>query len=103
LEQWLGDRWHRREDQIKYAAISHSGPDTAVPDEWNEMSESEQATWWAAFRRRWEVRELDVVRELRNLAAHPTYHQIVTPVDSGRAIIEAAALINSLWAAGAIA
>jgi hypothetical protein len=38
-----------------------------------------------------------VVRELRNLAAHPTYHQVVMPADSGRAILEAAAMINSLW------
>jgi hypothetical protein len=61
------------------------------------MSSAEQAAWWEGFRRRWEDRNLDVVRELRNLAAHPTYHQIVTPVDSGRAIIGAAAMINSLW------
>ncbi len=101
LDQWLGDRWRRNEDRIKYAAVTHSRPETAVPDNWNAMSESEQAAWWVAFRRRWEDRELDVVRDIRNLAAHPTYHQIVTPVNSGRAIIEAAALINSLWAASA--
>ena len=101
LDQWLGDRWRRNEDRIKYAAVTRSRPETAVPDDWNAMSDSEQAAWWVAFRHRWEDRELDVVRDLRNLAAHPTYHQIVTPVDSGRAIIEAAALINSLWVAGA--
>jgi len=97
FREWLGDRWRRNEDRIKYAAITHVRDDFAVPDRWNQMSNGEQAAWWEGFRRRWEDRNLDVVRELRNLAAHPTYDQIVTPVDSGRAIIAAAAMINSLW------
>ncbi len=94
---WLDDQWRRNEDRIKYAAVTHVRDDFAVPESWNQMSDSEQAAWWEAFRRRWEDRQLDVVRELRNLAAHPTYHQVVMPVDSGRAILEAAAMINSLW------
>ena len=97
LREWLGDQWRRNEAAIKYAAVTHVNDDFAVPDDWNQMGYAAQAAWWESFRRRWEDRNLEVVRELRNLAAHPTYHQIVTPVDSGRAIIAAAAMINSLW------
>ncbi len=97
FRRWLDDQWRRNEDRIKYAAVTTVRDDFAVPEGWNHMNDSEQATWWKAFRRRWEVRQLDVVRELRNLAAHPTYRQVVMPVDSGRAILEAAAMINSLW------
>jgi hypothetical protein len=97
LSGWLGDQWRRNEDRIKYGAITRVRDDFAVPEGWNGMTEVEQAAWWRAFRVGWESRQLDTVRELRNLAAHPTYHQIVTPVDSGRAIIDVAAMINSMW------
>jgi hypothetical protein len=97
LKRWLDDRWERSEDRIKSAALTRTHADTAVPSDWNEMGALQREKWWTALRDRWEAQQLDVVKELRNLVAHPTYHQVVTPVSSAGAILAAAALTNSLW------
>jgi len=38
-----------------------------------------------------------VLRQLRNVAAHPNGHWTITPVDSARRIKDAAEIINRLW------
>lgn len=79
LKHWLDAEWERLEERAA------SGP-TLLPE--------------GTARSQWEARRLELIRDIRNLLAHPTYHQIAMPPDSARAIIQAAAITNSLWTPG---
>jgi hypothetical protein len=76
LKNWLDAEWERQKTNAR--------PGPAAPSE-------------TAARTEWEAHRLELIRDIRNLLAHPTYHQVAMPPDAARAVVQAAAITNSLW------
>jgi hypothetical protein len=71
---------------------------TAVPDNWNEMDETDRRAWLDDFKSmRWNPERLDLLVKLRNSAAHPVAGTTLMPGQAADSLGAAADFINALW------
>lgn len=99
LSRWLDHRWAELGDGARYAVATQSKPpDYALPDNWSELDEAMRRAWWTAWRRDvWDAGQTEVFVQIRNLIAHPSTDQTLTPIQSAQALRAVAEFLNHLW------
>jgi len=98
LRAWLDAAWSSREAGIRYALSTGGSGEYQLPDHWLELDGTQRGDWWRRFRtERWELDQLRVLVELRNMAAHQRPEHTVTPVQSAHSIMTATEFANALW------
>lgn len=98
FHSWLDAGWQRVRDAVISVDLGRNPPDRWKPAEYDRWSDDEKSRWWdTAGRARWERERLEAIAGLRNLLAHPSSHNVMTPVDGVRALERLAEFINVLW------
>lgn len=95
---WLAQQWERARYGVISVDISRNRPEKWTPEEYDSFTDEQRYNWWETEgRRRWEKDRLDHLADFRNYVAHPTSHNVLTPLDGTRALGDLAKFINVLW------
>lgn len=98
FRDWLEQGWQRARWGTISVDLGRNPPHRWTPIEYDTWPDEERERWWdTQGRARWERDRLEAISGFRNILAHPTSHNVVTPVDGIRAVDDLADFINVLW------